>query len=251
MLQAIRSKAGSLVVKILFALLIVSFGVWGIGDIFRERSAHETTVANVGDINIQADELQRAVRGEMERMNKLLGGNFTADQAKQIGIVDRVLERIVASNLLDLEERRLRLLVDDQVVRDAIVANPNFHNITGAFDRNIFTNTLAANQLTEDRYVGILRRDIARSNLTSAVAGGAIAPVALVDPLYRTRYEKRTSDTVLVASDKITGIAEPSEAELRDFHAKHEDLFRAPEYRGFTALIMKPEDVAGTIVAPE
>jgi peptidyl-prolyl cis-trans isomerase D len=251
MLQAIRSKAGSLVVKILFALLIVSFGVWGIGDIFRERSAAETTVATVGDIKIQADELQTAMRREMERMNRMLGGNFTAEQAKQIGLVDNVLGRIVTSDLLDLEERRLRLQVDDQVVRDAIVANPSFHNSTGAFDRNLFTNILASNQLTEDRYVGLLRRDIARNNLTSAVTGGAVAPAALVDPLFRTRNEKRTAETVLVASDKMTGIADPSDADLQDFHAKHEDQFRAPEYRGFTALILTPEEVAGTIEVPE
>jgi peptidyl-prolyl cis-trans isomerase D len=251
MLQAIRSKAGSLVVKILFALLIVSFGVWGIGDIFRERSAAETTVASVGDIKIQADELQLAMRREMDRMNRMLGGNFTAEQAKQIGLTDTVLERIVAADLLDLEERRLNLLVDDQVVRDAIIANPAFHNSTGAFDRNLFTNILASNQLTEDRYVGLLRRDIARSNLTSAIAGGAVAPVALVETLFRTRNEKRVADTVLVSSAKVTGIAEPSDAELQDFHAKHEDLFRAPEYRGFTALIMKPDDIADGIEVPE
>src|ERR1700741_1343621 len=116
MLQAIRSKAGSLVVKILFALLIVSFGIWGIGDIFRERSAAETTVANVGDLKVQADELQIAVRREMERMNTILGGSFPMAQAKQIGLIDTVLDRIVAADLLELEDRRLRLLVDDQVV---------------------------------------------------------------------------------------------------------------------------------------
>lgn len=251
MLQAIRSRAGSLVVKILFALLIVSFGVWGIGDIFRQRSAAETTVASVGDIKIQADELQSAMRREMERMNRMLGGNFTAEQAKQIGLVDSVLERIVTSDLLDLEERRLRLQVDDRVVRDAIVANPSFHNSTGAFDRNLFMNILSANQLSEDRYVGLLRSDIARNNLTSAITGGAVAPAALVDPLFRMRNEKRIAETILVASDKMTGIAEPSDADLQDFHAKHEDQFRAPEYRGFTALVMKPEDIAGTIEVPE
>ncbi len=210
MLQAIRSKAGSLIVKILFALLIVSFGVWGIGDIFRERSAAETTVASVGDINIQADELQNAVRNEMARMNSLFGGNFGAEQAKQLGLVDSVLNRIVGSDLLDLEERRLRLLVDDQVVRGAIMANPTFRNSAGVFDRNIFVNVLAANQLSEDRYVSLLRREIARGNLTGAVAGGAVAPTQLIDPLYRTRNEKRVADTVLVASDKVTDIAEPA-----------------------------------------
>jgi peptidyl-prolyl cis-trans isomerase D len=251
MLQAIRSKAGSLVVKILFALLIVSFGVWGIGDIFRERSAAETTVASVGDMKIQADELQLAVRREMDRMNRMLGGNFTTEQAKQIGLIDTVLDRIVAADLLDLEERRLHLLVDDQVVRDAISANPAFHNSTGAFDRNLFINILASNQLTEDRYVSLLRRDLARSNLTSAIAGGAVAPVALVETLFRTRNEKRIGDTALVASAKVTGIPDPTEAELQDFHAKHEDLFRAPEYRGITAVVMKPEDIADSIEVPE
>src|SRR6202035_5030040 len=97
MLQAIRSKAGSLVVKILFALLIVSFGVWGIGDIFRERSAAETTVASVGGLKSHADELQIAVRREMDRNQRMLGGNFTAAQAKQIGLVETVLDRIVAA----------------------------------------------------------------------------------------------------------------------------------------------------------
>ena len=42
MLQAIRSKAGSFVVKALFALLILTFGIWGIGDIFRNRGAFQT-----------------------------------------------------------------------------------------------------------------------------------------------------------------------------------------------------------------
>ena len=46
MLQALRSTVGSWIVKILFVLLILSFGVWGIGDISRGRT--DTTAAEVG-----------------------------------------------------------------------------------------------------------------------------------------------------------------------------------------------------------
>ena len=35
MLEAIRKRAGSLVVKILFLFLVLSFVVWGIADVFR------------------------------------------------------------------------------------------------------------------------------------------------------------------------------------------------------------------------
>jgi peptidyl-prolyl cis-trans isomerase D len=100
MLQFIRSKAGSLIVKILFAVLIFAFGAWGIGDIFRQRTAAETTVATVGGIKIQADELQNAVRQEVERLRPMFGGNFDLEQAKAFGITNTVLERLVADNVL-------------------------------------------------------------------------------------------------------------------------------------------------------
>ena len=72
MLQAIRSKAGSFVVKALFVVLILTFGIWGIGDIFRNRPT-DTTVATVGDQSIDAEGLQTAVQPALERLSARLG----------------------------------------------------------------------------------------------------------------------------------------------------------------------------------
>jgi peptidyl-prolyl cis-trans isomerase D len=152
---------------------------------------------------------------------------------------------------MDLEEQRLKLLVDDQVVHDAIFTNPAFHGLAGTFDRNVFNNVLANNHFTEDRYVALLRRDIAREMLTGAITSGATAPSELTDPIYQTRNEKRVADTVFVPTDKVTGIADPTDAELQEFHDKRQDLFRSPEYRGFTALVAKPDDIAASIEVPE
>ena len=69
MLQAIRSRAGSLVVKALFGLLILTFGVWGIGDIFRNRPT-DTVIVTVGDHSIRGEELQAAVRRELDRLRE-------------------------------------------------------------------------------------------------------------------------------------------------------------------------------------
>jgi peptidyl-prolyl cis-trans isomerase D len=250
MLQAIRSKAGSLIVKILFALLIISFGVWGIADVFRQRTAAETTVANVGGIKIQADELQVGVNRQIENLRRLYG-SFTIEQAKQLGIVDGVLNNLIGSDLFMLEERRLQVMVDDQVVRDAIVANPNFHNSAGTFDPNLFKFVLSNNQLSEARYVSLVRQDTERAMLTSAVASGATAPRALIDPLFRRQDEKRIADTVLVPFDKMADIGEPSESDLQDVYDKHRASFRTPEYRGLTALVLRPDDLVGDIDVPE
>jgi peptidyl-prolyl cis-trans isomerase D len=72
MLQAIRSKAGSFIVKLLFGLLILTFGIWGIGDIFRNRGT-DTVVATVGDQSIRADELQTALLRAIEQLMTRFG----------------------------------------------------------------------------------------------------------------------------------------------------------------------------------
>ena len=77
MLQAIRSRAGGIVIKVLFGLLILSFGFWGIytrSDYYSEKSP-ETVVAKVGDHEIRADELQKAMQAALERMRQQFGQN--------------------------------------------------------------------------------------------------------------------------------------------------------------------------------
>ena len=51
MLQAIRSKTGSLIVKALAGVLILSFAAWGIEDVIG-TSASELSVATVGKQDI-------------------------------------------------------------------------------------------------------------------------------------------------------------------------------------------------------
>ena len=42
MLQAIRTRAGGIIVKVLFAILIVAFGFWGIGSWLSDRDSPRT-----------------------------------------------------------------------------------------------------------------------------------------------------------------------------------------------------------------
>ena len=250
MLQAIRSKAGSFVVKALFALLILTFGIWGIGDIFRNRGT-DTAVATVGDRSIPAEELQTALRRALEQLSARFGTAIDMQQAKQLGLVDQTLAQLIDRSLIDQEAVRLRLDVSDDLIRNVITANPSFRGSDGRFDGGLFNAVLAANNLTEDRYVALLRHDIPRNDLLHAVTAGAIAPQPVVDLLYRYRNEKRTGDIVALRIAGVPDVGQPSEDELKAFYEKHQDLFRAPEYRGFTLVSLSPSDVAKGIEIPE
>jgi peptidyl-prolyl cis-trans isomerase D len=250
MLQAIRSKAGSFIVKLLFGLLILTFGIWGIGDIFRNRGT-DTAVATVGDQSIRAEDLQTALRRALDQLRTRFGSSIDLEQAKRLGLVDQTLAQLIDRSLIDQEVARLKLDVSDDVIRNVIMSNPSFKGSNGQFDRGLMGAVLAANNLTEDQYVALLRNDIPRSDLIHAVTGGAVVPQPIVDLLYQYLNEKRTADIVSLPAAGVADVGQPSEGQLKSFYDQHQDMFRAPEYRSFTLASLSPSDVAKGIEIPE
>jgi peptidyl-prolyl cis-trans isomerase D len=208
-------------------------------------------VATVGDESIRAEDLQSALRPALERLSTRFGSAIDLQQAKKLGVIDEILEELIDRNLLDQEAARLRLVVSDDVIRGAITDNPSFRTPDGKFDRGLFNAVLAQNHMSEDQFVAVMRRDIPRSDLIQAVTLGATAPQSMVDALYRYRNEKRVADIVALPISGAGDVGQPSEADLKAFYDAHQDLFRAPEYRGFTLASLSPSDIAQGIEIPE
>lgn len=248
MLQAIRSRAGSLVVKVLFAVLIVAFGFWGIGSWLNDRTV-DTTVATVGDTKIQSEQLATAVRTQVQnlRSNPAYGPNFDIEQAKQLGVINDELDQLIDSSLVNQEIRRLKLAVGNDAVRNIIRGNPAFHDITGQFDPERYRQLLSNTRTSDAQYEASVRNDLVRGALNEAVGAGATAPKPLVDTFYRIIAEKRVADTVMIPFASATDIGEPSEKDLADFHDQHSEGFRAPEFRSFEVAYLTLDGLAKTI----
>ena len=75
MLEAIRKRAGSFVVKILFAILVMSFFIWGIADVFRPKGGTEWA-AKVGDRKISTQALSEEYRAALSRLGSTLGSHW-------------------------------------------------------------------------------------------------------------------------------------------------------------------------------
>ncbi|CAO3420674.1 SurA N-terminal domain-containing protein [Azospirillum doebereinerae] len=242
MLQFIRSFAGSWVVKILFVLLILSFGIWGIGDVF--RSSVPTTVAEVGKVAIERDALDQEFRRQMERLRPMLGGNLTAEQAKQFGLLDQSLNALIQRTLFDLAAKDAGIAVGPEVVRLRIADEPAFRNQQGQFDANAFRTVLRNNQLTEDGYIALVSRETARELVAGAVGAGIAAPKPLVQDLYRFRGEKRVAEVVTLPNAAIGDVGAPDEAEVTKSYEDHQVRFTAPEYRALTVAQLSPDALA-------
>ncbi len=94
---------------------------------------------------------------------------------------------------------------------------------------------------TEQSFVEATKRDLTTGLLLDAMAGGPAAPGLLVDDLYRARAERRVAETLTLKNDSATGIAEPTDAQLTDYHQAHAVAFTRPELRTLTALVLTPD----------
>jgi peptidyl-prolyl cis-trans isomerase D len=251
MLETMRSKAASWVVKILFLFLILSFAVWGVGDMFRGRGTPQT-VAEVGGTEIPSQELSEQFRQLMNSMRSRLGDSFDTQKAVQLGLLDQTLDQIINGQLLLLNAQHLGLTISDDLIRTTIRSAPEFHGVGNTFDPMRFREFLVQQGFpSEGAYVTRLRRDMLRHQVTSAVTDGAAPPKQLVDLLFSYRNEHRVADVVAVPLGDPKSLANPDPSTIEAFYKKNPGMFTAPEYRQITAIYLDPVERAAGIKVPE
>jgi peptidyl-prolyl cis-trans isomerase D len=243
MLIQMRTKVAKVLVGLLFSLLILSFAVWGIGDIFRVGQ-QAVNVAEVGDVKLTQAEFSRDLAREMNRLRQRFGGQFDVAQAQALGIVDQVVQQMITRALFEQQARDLRMIVGEDETLKRIYEQPVFQNELGEFDRFRFEQILRSNGLSEPQFLATLRGDIKRQHIVDAITGAGAAPRALAESLYAYQQERRVAETVTVSRDSLPALPAPSTQDLEQVHRDHAGRFQAPEYRSVTLVQLEAEDLA-------
>jgi len=200
MRQASKGWIGRVVMMAVMGLLVASFAIWGIGDIF--RGFGRSTFAKVGHTEIGIEQMRQLYRDRLQQVSRQLGRNITMDQARALGLDRRLIQQILAEFVLDEKVRQLGLAVSDAEIRRRIMADPMFQAPNGQFDKQRFDALLRNGGFTEQRFVAEQRRETLRRQLAATVIGGPSVPKAIVEAADRYHSEQRTIVT-LVRSDEL------------------------------------------------
>ena len=240
--KAGQSWLGKAIFTVLFGILIVSFAIWGIGDIF--RGAPQDTVARVGDTTISVEQLRTAYQNELQRISRQLRTNLTPDQARAFGLDRQVLSRLISEAVLNERARQLGLSASDELVVQTIRQDPSFQGMDGQFGRTAFDAFLRNANMTEAQYVREQRAAITRFHLADAIGAELPVPLAAREAVHRATAERRSAEYTILPSSAAGEIAPAAEDQLQAFYNDRKASFRAPEYRALNIVALNAQAIA-------
>lgn len=249
MLHLLRRAAKTWVFRILFVLLIASFAFWGLDDL--SFGGAGSRVAQVGDKRVSVDDFGMALSREMRSLQSRAGRPIPMDEAREMGIPDALLARIIRDAALDEEARALGLSADDAALRRAILESPSFQGLDGRFDDQQYRFVLNQLGFRVDRFEEDLRRSLAREAVALGVAAGARAAPGFADRLAARDLERRVLSAIVLPMDAVPPPPDPDETVLRAFHAENAAAYEAPESRSVVWVEILPEALAETLSIPE
>ncbi|TWB55591.1 peptidylprolyl isomerase [Bradyrhizobium sacchari] len=241
MRKASSNWLGKTIMAVVMGVLIVSFGIWGIADIF--KGFGQSTVAKIGHTEISLNEFRQIYTDRLQQISRQFGRPLTPDQARAFGLDRQVLQQTIAEAALDEEARRLGLGQSDEQIRQVIMNDPNFKGVGGSFDANRFQAMIRNFGYTEQRYVAEQRKVSLRRQITGTIGAGLEPPKAMIDVLTRFQNEQRSIEFVRLDAAQAGTIDAPSPEALAAYFEDHKVQFRAPEYRKIAFVVISPEEI--------
>ena len=134
MRKASSNWLGKIIMATVMGVLIISFGVWGIADIF--RGFGQSTLAKIGRTEISTEQFRQIYMDRLQQIGRQFGRPLTSEQARAFGFDRQVLQQTIAEAALDEEARRLRLGQSTEETLKTIFNDQNFKGVNGSFDRS-------------------------------------------------------------------------------------------------------------------
>lgn len=241
MRKASSNWLGKIIMTVAMGALIVSFGIWGIADIF--RGFGQSTLATVGHTEISINEFRQLYTDKLQQLGRQFGRPLTPEQAHAFGFDRQLLQQTIAEAALDEEARRLGLGQSDAETRRVIFSDPNFKGADGKFDPRRFEAIIRQFGFTEARYIADQRRVSLRRQIASTLSAGLEPSKTQMKALMHYQDEQRSIEYVKLATAQAGTIDPPSPEALAGYFDQHKAQFRAPEYRKIAFVVVTPEEI--------
>lgn len=253
MLDLIRKKQRSLIIKIVFWAIIATFVgtiflVWGKGD--NQGSEDPTVAATVNGARISFADFQR-IHGNLYRVyQEMYREQFTPALEKQLDLRQQALDMLIEEALLLQEAERRNIEVSRQELVDSIARVGAFQE-NGAFSRNRYLQVLASQRMTPEEFEEAQRRQLLVEKVRREIQQDVKVDEKAVAQEFRERNEKVNLAFLRFTPAQFEGKVAVAPEKLQAWFNEHREEFRQPETASLKYVIFDPAAFEKNVVFEE
>ncbi len=243
MLNTLRKSVAGPFVKLLIGILILSFAVWGIQDIFGN---YKNSVAMEIDGNeISLDELVNEYNYQLSTISSQLNKQISFDESMALGIDKIAIENLIRKMILQIELNKYGINIPEEFIAQKIVNDDAFKS-EGVFNKARYTQLLSFSGYTEESFLISELNANKQNQLYSLIANKNYIPNTLLDIINDYNSTEKVINYIEIPKNNIS-VKTPSERELIEFYDKFQNGYKKSETRDFDALILNADSLKNNI----
>ena len=249
MLDSLHQGAQSKFAKVILALIIVPFALWGVESYIRSPGSTDE-VARVAGQKISAQEFNQAIKENLDQLRAQYGNNLDATIAENPEFRQTVLDGIINQRLLLADAQRVGLTVSDRLLAERISAIPGFQD-NGKFSKIRYEGLLKAQGLTSAGFEARLRQDLMLQAYQQAVIGTPLVARSSTDRLIRLSEQTREISVANYVPEQFIAQVKIDDAAIKAYYDGHKTEFTIPDQVKVEYVVLSAVELAGQMAVPE
>ncbi len=202
MLDIVRNLVSSIFGKILLAVMVLSFALWGVGDIL--TSGNSQLAAKVGKEKITLDEFYNEFQNTVKNYNQISQSNLSLKEAYNIQLHSVLLNDLIYSKMINNYAKNNEIFLSDQSLKIIITNLPQFKNDDGRFSEVKYKNYILNNFPNEQLFLNQVENTIYQGMLFENFNLNSFLNESLVNTLYNYEGEKRSISYFLLDDNDVS-----------------------------------------------
>lgn len=231
MLQNIRDNIQGTAAKVIIALIVVPFALFGIDSLFNTSS--QTPAAVVNGEKISQQELAQAVALQKRRLVNMMGDNIDPTMLDDNLLRGQALDSLVKQQLLLQAANRSRMVVSNQQLNTLIVTMPQFME-EGRFSQQRYEQMLRLQGYSSAFFKQLLRSDLTIQQVSNAIASSSFVTDAQLQQAARLLHESRDFQYVDIPLAPIEQAVKIEEQEITDWYGANTQRYLSEEKLRFS-----------------
>lgn len=240
MLSMIRNMLRTKLAGLLFILIIVAMGAWGVTDVFSGGIGNN--LASAGDVELTEAQFDQEVERQLRTATDDRGRAISKAQATERGIIDQIFQRELFQTTLVAYADRIGARATNEAVLETIRSDEAFQTDTGSFDPALYRGLLNQSGFTPASFENFLRRDLSISRIRRSVGAALQSPDAIVRLQSGYANEERQAQWFFLTFDDLPEPEPITDEELTAFYDERRDELENPQRRRISLLQLSVDD---------